>query len=223
MDDITVESVQVGALREVGSGRRAVGRSGIDKRPVPAIHLRTAGIIGDAIAHPEHHGGAGQAVYAYSRQDYAVFEAQLGVSLAAGTFGENVTISAFPADVRIGDRFVADSGAVLEVSGPRVPCQTFAARMSEVVGEQAATGWVKRFTAERRPGWYCRVVVEGELAAGTRLTVERGPAEHLLGMQLWDLLHTSERDPALVARGVTSPVDERIRSWLEELAATSTA
>src|SRR2546423_13177867 len=75
--------------------------TGINKRPVD--HLVTvrapgpktvglhSGLVGDQIFDIEHHGGDDQAVYAYAREDYDWWEAQLGRDLADGLFGENLT------------------------------------------------------------------------------------------------------------------------------------
>src|SRR6185437_4343373 len=58
----------------------------------------------------------------------------------------------------IGDRFeIGDS--LLEVSAPRVPCATFAARMGD-------PQWVRQFFAINRPGVYVRVLRPGTVEAG---------------------------------------------------------
>ena len=50
---------------------------------------------------------------------------------------------------------------------PRTPCQTFA----RWVGGDAARGWVKRFSSERRLGPYLRVVQGGRVQAGDEIVV----------------------------------------------------
>lgn len=210
-----IVSVQVGAARSIDRGGRTI-RTGHDKRPVERIVARTDGVEDDAVLNGVHHGGPGQAVYLYARSDYEVFEAALGVELAPGSFAENVTVDAWPHDpVRIGDVFTVagpqGEGASLQVSAPRVPCATFAARMHELVGPEAARGWVRRFTEARRPGWYARVLVEGALQAGQVLDVHPAPASALTGLELWDLHHERDPDPAAILRALEAPIDDRSR------------
>lgn len=207
-------SVQVGQVRHVG----AAGESGIDKRPVPAITVRRDGVDGDAIADDQVHGGPGQAVYAYSREDYAHFEQALGVSLPSGTFGENLTVDAFPQqEVRIGDLLTVGD-VVLELSGPRVPCVKFAARMREVVGEDA-TGWVKRFAQARRPGWYFRVLAPGTIRVGDTATVTPAPEGQLTGLELLDLQHDRDASHETIRRMLAAPIPDRMADYLRSVTA----
>jgi MOSC domain-containing protein YiiM len=210
-----VESVQVGTARSVGIGRQAK-RSGIDKRPVQLAVVNRNGIADDAIV-ADYHGGPGQAVYLYAREDYVAFERELKVDLAPGAFGENVTLGRLPEDPHVGDRLSFQGGVEIEFTGPRSPCVTFAARMSEILGPSAARGWVKRFTEMRRPGIYCRVLTEGELRPGEEAVAHANGEGNITVMELWDLMHDRSRTD-LVAKGLTSPVDESIREWLIELA-----
>lgn len=211
--EATVESVQLGASRMIDLGARLV-RSGIDKRPAPMIEVHRLGAKGDAIV-AEYHGGEGQAVYVYGRGDYAFFEQELRVgTLPGGTFGENVTVAAIPSNPRVGDRMVFENGVVLEITGPRTPCATFAGRMSEVIGREAAKGWIQRFRRARRPGVYCRVIEEGQIRPGMEFEVERTSPQHILVMELWDLSQEGIRDPDLIARAQVSPVDHGIAEWL---------
>ena len=216
----TVESVQLGVPRTIQhrGGQRS---SGIDKREVPSISIHRDGVAGDHIA-ADYHGGAGQAVYVYSREDYEFFERELNVSLTAGVFGENITVGRIPPDPSVGDRLVFDKGVVLEVTGPRTPCSTFAARMREVVGSDPARGWVKRFTAARRPGVYCRVIEEGEVYSDMRITIDRASTDRIRVMELWDLMESPNRDSDVIARGLSSPVAHDISEWLAGLSNAET-
>jgi len=214
-DETTVESVQVGRSRLIDLGERTI-TSGIDKRQVPGIEVVRSGVTDDAIV-ADYHGGEGQAVYVYGRADYSWFEDELGVALPGGTFGENVTLRAIPSDPRVGDRLAFESGVVLEVTGPRTPCATFAGRMREVIGPEAARGWVKRFTQAHRPGVYCRVIEPGVIRPGMGVAVERTSPDHILVTELWGLYPEGDRDPDLVRRARESPVDVGIAEWLTTL------
>ncbi|NKY55820.1 MOSC domain-containing protein [Nocardia flavorosea] len=103
-----------------------VGRSAIDKRPVTGrVRAQRLGLAGDHVCNTRDHDGVHQAVYGYADEDAANWSAELGRELPVGWFGENLRIAGLPlSDAVIGARCTVGE-AVLEVSGPRVPCATF--------------------------------------------------------------------------------------------------
>ncbi len=166
-------SVNVGTVRPSSPG---AAPTGIDKRPVvgpvavtaPVAHGSVA-LDGDAIADARHHGGADQAVYAYAREDLDRWGRDLGRELPAGIFGENLTtLGVDVTGALIGERWRIGPDVVLEVSRPRIPCATFAARMGE-------RDWIGRFTAAAVPGAYLRVVNPGTTRAGDRIEIVHRP------------------------------------------------
>lgn len=163
-----VLSVNVGTAVEAEWAGR-LRRTAIDKRRIShRVGVLANGLAGDERADKEHHGSPDQAVYSYAREDYDWWEREIGRELRDGLFGENLTTSGL--DVTgavIGERWRVGS-AVLEVSGPRIPCVVFRNWMDE-------PGWVKRFTAAGRPGAYLRVVELGELGAGDSVEVVSRP------------------------------------------------
>ena len=172
-----VSSVNVGSAR--GGIRPRGGESAIDKRPVQRVEVRDpgpklgglgSGVVGDDVATRKHHGGSSQAVYAVAREELDWWGATLGRELRDGMFGENLTTSGLDVDASvIGDRWRVGS-ALLEVTGPRIPCATFAAWMGE-------RGWVRRFTERGRTGAYLAVVDPGSIAVGDAVEVVFRP-EH---------------------------------------------
>ena len=50
-----------------------------------------SGVVGDYIGDIEHHGGDGQAVYAFQREDLDRWAERLGREVPNGFFGENLT------------------------------------------------------------------------------------------------------------------------------------
>ncbi|MEU4572871.1 MOSC domain-containing protein [Nonomuraea sp. ATR24] len=144
-------------------------RTAIDKRPVThRVEVRAGGLAGDERADREHHGAPGHAVYAYAREDYDWWEAELGRELRDGRFGENLTVSGVDVNgALIGERWRVGT-ALLEVTGPRVPCVVFRNWLDE-------PAWVRRFTEARRTGAYLRVVEPGELGAGDAVDVVSRP------------------------------------------------
>jgi len=171
-----VRSVNIGG-RRTGIRRRG-GESAIDKQPVPSVEVRDpgpkrgglgSGVVGDDVASRKHHGGSGQAVYAVAREELDWWGAELDRVLRDGMFGENLTTVGVDVDgAVVGERWRVGS-AVLEVTGPRIPCATFAAWMAE-------PRWVRRFTERGRTGAYLAVVEPGVVTAGDRVEVVDRPA-----------------------------------------------
>ncbi|MEZ0072198.1 MOSC domain-containing protein [Planotetraspora sp. GP83] len=145
-------------------------RTAIDKRAVEGrVAVRENGLAGDERADVAHHGHPDQAVYAYAREDYDWWEPQMGRKLRDGQFGENLTtIGADVTGALLGERWRVGS-AVIEVTGPRVPCVVFRNWLDE-------RGWVRRFTEAGRPGAYFRVIEQGDLGAGDEIEVLVRPA-----------------------------------------------
>jgi MOSC domain-containing protein YiiM len=159
---------------------KSVGVTGIVKRPVD--HLVTvrapgpkttglhSGLVGDQIFDIENHGGDDQAVYAYAREDYDWWQAQLSRPLADGLFGENLTTEGIDVNgAVIGERWHVGPRLVLQPTFGRIPCATFQHKMGE-------PRWAKTFTRAARPGAYLRVLEPGDIWAGDPVTVRDRPA-----------------------------------------------
>ena len=115
-----------------------------------------------------YHGGLGAAICVHLADHYAFWAARYGVVLAPGSVGENLTIAGMTeAEVCAGDR-VRLGTAVVQVSGPRVPCANLARRIGR-------PDWVKRTVIENRTGFYLRVLEPGTLQAGDRWHLEQRP------------------------------------------------
>lgn len=152
-----------------------IGVTAIDKRPVDGpVKAGPYGLHADVQADRQHHGGLDKAVYAYSAEDAEYWAAELDRPTPAGWFGENLRVEGIDlAGARIGERWQIGERLVVEVTGPRIPCQTFARR----VGGDQERGWVKRFTQAGRTGAYLKVVQRGPVAAGDAIEVLERPEE----------------------------------------------
>ncbi|WP_042405242.1 MOSC domain-containing protein [Streptacidiphilus carbonis] len=169
-------SVNVGRPRP--NPWKGLDDTGIDKRPVDGPVAVTApgpkgtgavGLAGDRVYDVKHHGGDDQAVYAYAREDLDSWEAELDRDLPGGAFGENLTTLGVDVNgALIGERWRIGPRLVLEVSCPRIPCQTFQ-------GWLEREGWIKRFTQAAVPGAYLRVIEPGEIRAGDRVEIQQRP------------------------------------------------
>ncbi len=169
----------------VGTAREGISPSGegtaIDKRPAGSARLRDpgpkrgglgSGVVGDECVSRRHHGGSRQAVYAVAREELDWWSAELGRRLPDGHFGENLTTADLDVDGSlVGERWRVGT-ALLEVTGPRIPCATFAGWMGE-------PGWVRRFAERGRTGAYLAVVEPGTVSAGDPVEVVDRP-EHAI-------------------------------------------
>jgi MOSC domain-containing protein YiiM len=159
-------------VAELRSDPGAVGVTAIDKRPVDGpIKVTKYGLRGDVQADRKDHGGREKALYAYSQEDADYWAFALGRELPFGWFGENLRVDGVDVNgARVGEQWRI-GGAVVEVTLPRTPCQTFA----RWVGGADERGWVKRFSNERRLGAYLRVVQTGKIVAGDAVEIESVP------------------------------------------------
>jgi ferredoxin-NADP reductase/MOSC domain-containing protein YiiM len=153
-------SLNVGLPREVTWSGKSV-RTAIWKFPVEGRRMvRGLNIDGDAQADLAGHGGEQRAVFVYQMDSYHHWEQFLGRNdFTLGQFGENLTVDGLGDDeVCIGDQYrIGD--AVFEVTQPRVTCYRVGIRMNE-------PRMPALLVAHRRPGFYFRVLQEGELGAG---------------------------------------------------------
>ena len=153
-------SVNVGLPRDVTWNGRTV-RTSVWKSPVDGRRMvRRLNIEGDAQADLAGHGGEHRAVFVYQIDSYHYWQRYLGRNdFTFGQFGENFTVEGLPDnEVCIGDRYRI-GGAEFEVTQPRVTCYRVGVRMNEP--RMAAL-----LVAHHRPGFYFRVLQEGEVGAG---------------------------------------------------------
>ena len=155
-----VISVNVGFPRPV-SGRGGMVMTGIFKDPVAGrVRVRRLNLEGDGQADLSVHGGPDKAVYAYPSEHYPFWRGELpGCELTWGAFGENLTTEGWWEDeVHLGDRFRIGT-AEMVVTQPRMPCFKLGLRFGR-------DDVIARFLESGRPGFYLRVLAEGEVAAG---------------------------------------------------------
>src|SRR5262249_29220952 len=156
-------SVNVGLPRNVTWHGKSV-RTAIWKFPVEGSSMvRKLNIDGDAQADLAGHGGEQRAVFVYQTDSYHYWERFLGRdNFSFGQFGENFTVEGLADDeVCIGDRYrVGD--ALFEVTQPRVTCYRVGIRLNE-------PRMPALLVEHRRPGFYLRVLQEGEVGAGDEI------------------------------------------------------
>ena len=165
-----LRSVNIGLPRDVTWNGRTV-RTAVWKSPAEGRRMvRKLNIDGDAQADLAGHGGEQRAVFVYQIDSYHYWESFLGRNdFSFGQFGENFTAEGLADDeVCIGDRYRVGH-AIFEVTQPRVTCYRVGIRMSE-------PRMPALLVAHHRPGFYFRVLQEGEVGAGDEIVkVADGP------------------------------------------------
>jgi len=167
-------------------------RTAIRKHPVDGpVLVRALGLDGDRVADTRNHGGEWKALYAFAVEDLATWSTRLGTQLAPGAFGENLTTSGIDVNEALVGETWRVGTALVQVVSVRIPCSTFQGWL----GSQGldATAWVKRFTAEGRPGPYLRVLEEGVVEPGDPLVVEDRPDHGVTVSTMFRAL-TTERE-----------------------------
>ncbi|HST32729.1 MAG TPA: MOSC and FAD-binding oxidoreductase domain-containing protein [Solirubrobacteraceae bacterium] len=162
------KTVFTGVYKDSVSGARRVGKLNVD---------------GDGQGDLAGHGGEQRAVFVYQRDSYRHWEAELGRDdFVYGQFGENFTIEGLGDDeVCVGDRYRIGS-AVFEVTQPRVTCYRVGIRMND-------PRIPALLVSHRRPGFYFRVLQEGEVQAGEEIVKLASGPEQMTVAELSALLY----------------------------------
>lgn len=200
-----------------------IGHTSIDKRAVLGpVAVHELGIAGDQVSDTRHHGGPDQAVYAYAREDLDFWEGRVGRPIRDGQFGENLTTEGIDLNalevgtrLRIGDEV---DGVLLEAVYVRTPCNDFKGWMGESGYDPRA--WVKRFTAEARPGPYLRVLETGTIEAGAPIDVVHRPGHGVTIRDMFVALNTdrSRLPDLLVVDGLLPKVREKAEEFVRQVA-----
>jgi MOSC domain-containing protein YiiM len=150
-------TVFTGVFKDPVTGRRRVGKLNLD---------------GDGQGDLAGHGGEQRAVFVYQIGSYRHWERELGRNdFAYGQFGENFTVDGLADDeVCVGDRYRIGT-AVFEVTQPRVTCYRVGIRMND-------PRIPALLVSHRRPGFYFRVLEEGQVEAGDEIIkLSSGPEQ----------------------------------------------
>jgi MOSC domain-containing protein YiiM/ferredoxin-NADP reductase/ferredoxin len=177
-------SVNVGLPRDVEWNGRTV-HTGIWKAPVHGrCRVGRLNLDGDGQGDLAGHGGEQRAVFVYQVESYRHWQEQLSrTDFAHGQFGENFTIEGLPDDaVCIGDRYRIGT-ALFEVTQPRVTCYRVGIRMNE-------PRMPALLTSSGRPGFYFRVLQEGDVGAGDDIVKVGEAKERMTVAEINSLLYS---------------------------------
>lgn len=195
----TLTSVNVGMPRNVEWQRRTV-YTGAWKQPVSGPRMvRSLNVDGDGQGDLGGHGGENRAVLVYQVDSYRHWAQVLDRDdLTPGFLGENLTVDGLPDDeVCIGDRYRIGH-AVLEVTQPRVTCYRAGMRIGEP--RMAAL-----LVSHGRPGFYCRVITEGEVEAGQDIVKVGSGAEQVSVAEIDALLYLPGHPRDALQRALRMP------------------
>jgi ferredoxin-NADP reductase/MOSC domain-containing protein YiiM len=142
------KNVYTGVFKDPVTGHRRVGKLNIE---------------GDGQGDRAGHGGEQRAAFVYQIDSYRYWERELGRNdFVYGQFGENFTVEGLGDDeVCIGDRYQIGT-ATFEVTQPRVTCYRVGIRMDD-------PRIPALLVSHHRPGFYFRVLEEGEVEAGDEI------------------------------------------------------
>ncbi|WFU69591.1 MOSC and FAD-binding oxidoreductase domain-containing protein [Bradyrhizobium sp. CB2312] len=196
-------SVNVGLPRDVAWQGRTV-HTGIWKAPVTGPRrVRRLNIDGDGQGDTAGHGGEQRAVFVYQEDSYRYWQKHLSRSnLVYGQFGENFTVEGLAdTEVCIGDRYKIGS-ALFEVTQPRVTCYRLGIRMEEP--DMAAL-----LVRHGRPGFYFRVIEEGDVGAGDEITQVADGPERMSVFEINALLYLPPHPRERLERALKIPALSR--------------
>src|SRR3954453_23994492 len=178
-------SVNVGLPSDIEWKGRVV-HTGIWKEAVRGrCRVQRLNLDGDGQGDLAGHGGGQRAVFVYQVASYRYWQEQLKrTDFVDGHFGENFTIEGLPDDaVCIGDRYQIGS-ALFEITQPRVTCYRVGIRTNE-------PRMPALLTSSGRPGFYFRVLQEGDVGAGDDIVQIGAATERMTVAEINALLYSS--------------------------------
>src|SRR4029453_6973118 len=189
-------SVNVGLPRDIAWRGKTV-HTAIWKEPVQGRRMvRRLNIDGDGQGDLQGHGGEHRAIFVYQIESYRYWQDRLGRSdFTYGQFGENFSVEGLSDDEGcIGDRYRIGQ-ALFEVTQPRVTCYRVGIRMNEA--QMAAL-----LTSSGKPGFYFRVLQEGEVEAGDEIVKVADGPERMTVAEINALLYLPHHARARLERAL---------------------
>ena len=178
------KTVFTGVFKDAVAGPRRVRRLNVD---------------GDGQGDLGGHGGEQRAVFVYQIDSYRYWERELGRDdFVHGQFGENFTVEGLGDDeVCVGDRFRIGA-AVFEVTQPRVTCYRVGIRLND-------PRIPALLVSHRRPGFYFRVLEEGDVQAGDEIVKLASGPEQMTVSELSALLYLPSHPRQQLLRALRIP------------------
>jgi len=179
----TLLSVNVGMPKDVPWQGKTVFTGAFKDSVDGPRRVRRLNVDGDGQGDLAGHGGEQRAVLVYQIDSYRYWERELGRNdFVYGQFGENFTVDGLADDeVCVGDRYRIGS-AIFEVTQPRVTCYRVGIRMDD-------PRMPALLVSHRRPGFYFRVLEEGDVQAGDEIVKLASGSEQMTVAEVDALLY----------------------------------
>ena len=178
-----------------------------------AAESRRLNLEGDGQGDLAGHGGEHRAVFVYQLDSYRHWQERLKRDdFVYGQFGENFTVEGLADDTAcIGDRYQIGS-ALFEITQPRVTCYRVGIRMDEPRMPALLTGG-------GRPGFYFRVLQEGDVGAGDEIVKIGEAKERLTVAEANALLYSSSHPRDRLERALR--IDALSSGWRSSFRGTA--
>ncbi len=185
-------------------------KTGIFKIPaMNPVRVTKLGLESDVQVDRAVHGGFDKAVYAYPIEHYAIWRTALGPGVLErfgyGAFGENLTIEGvLEHELYVGDELKI-GGANFIVQAPRIACFKLATKFG--IGDMP-----RRFGEAGRPGFYLRVLEEGDVKTGDEIVITSRAEDAISVADLNRLLTTDPHNHELLEAALATfelPKDQR--------------
>ncbi|MED3563799.1 MOSC domain-containing protein [Bacillus xiapuensis] len=221
--DFLLKKIFVGMPKTVGekdasSPMDREWTSAIFKEPVQGpVWVGKTKLTGDGQFDQEHHGGPEKAVFAYSIENYAYWQNELGYpQISPGGMGENFLLeNGTEETVSIGDIFKIGE-SIVQVSQPRQPCWKPARRF-----RVKTLALLLQNTG--RTGWYFRVLKEGLVEEGQTFTLIERPYPQWTISRCNEIIHAKQQNFSdlrelaqceLLAPGLRTTLEKRVDAQL---------
>ncbi len=190
--------------------------TGIFKHPVEGkVPVNFFGVEGDGQGDKKHHGGRDKALYLYPMEHYDFWKEALGRDIEPGNFGENITsFGILEKDICGGDEF-RFGNILVKAIAPRIPC----IRLNLRFGQDDI---LKKFVEARRFGVYFKVLEEGKLQAGDKISLYKKSDYSFTFQDIVDLFTGQEVAKNLLEEMMEYPdlqqsIQTQVRKKLEKL------
>jgi MOSC domain-containing protein YiiM len=162
------------------------------------IFLGTEDVENDHVMDRKYHGGVDKACYLYSADHYNWWkEFYPELEMPWGMFGENLTVEGLQEnEINIGDIFEIGE-AVMQATQPRQPCYKLGIRFND-------PKVVKQFVDSGFPGVYVRVIKNGKVQRGDKMTLTE-KSNSISIQKVFELLYTDKFQEKPLKQALNNP------------------
>lgn len=184
-------------------------QTGIFKKPTSqAIYLDKEEVRGDEISNRQVHGGEFKACYLFSADHYPHWQNLYpNFDWHYGMLGENLTVEGLDeTQLHVGNIYKLGS-ALIQITQPREPCTTFAAKMG-------TADIMQQFIAHGRPGTYVRVLQQGHVNVGDTIELVEKAENSVSIADFFKLLFESDKNQEhlkLLVENEAIPLKKRVQ------------